>query len=67
MSLNEGFVATADLLNEVWGPAYKTEFDYVRVCISRLRAKLESLGAANAIESHPGLGYRLTIGAEPPV
>jgi two-component system KDP operon response regulator KdpE len=67
MALKEGFVTTADLLNDVWGPAYKTELDYVRVYIRRLRAKLESLGAVNPIESRPGLGYRLTVGAEPTV
>jgi two-component system KDP operon response regulator KdpE len=67
MALKEGFVSTADLLNDVWGPAYKTETDYVRVYIRRLRAKLESLGIVNAIESRPGLGYRLEHGAEPTV
>jgi two-component system KDP operon response regulator KdpE len=67
MALKEGFVMTADLLNEVWGPAYRTELDYVRVYIRRLRAKLDSVGLANAIESRPGLGYRLTVGAEPSV
>ena len=65
MALTDGFVTTADLLNDVWGPAYRTELDYVRVYIRRLRAKLDSLGAVNAIESRPGLGYRLTVGAEP--
>jgi two-component system KDP operon response regulator KdpE len=67
MALKEGFVMTADLLNEVWGPAYLTELDYVRVYMRRLRAKLDSVGLANAIESRPGLGYRLTVGAEPTV
>jgi two-component system KDP operon response regulator KdpE len=67
MALKEGFVTTADLLNEVWGPAYRTELDYVRVYMRRLRAKLDSVGVANAIESRPGLGYRLTVGAEPTV
>jgi two-component system, OmpR family, KDP operon response regulator KdpE len=60
MSLKQGFVTTADLLRDVWGPAYRTESDYVRVYVRRLRAKLESLGLAGAIESHPGLGYRLS-------
>jgi two-component system KDP operon response regulator KdpE len=66
MALKEGFVPTADLLNDVWGPAYRTELDYVRVYIRRLRGKLEGLGIVNAIESRPGLGYRLDLGAEPP-
>lgn len=65
MALKDGFVMTADLLHDVWGPAYRTELDYVRVYMRRLRAKLDSVGAANAIESRPGLGYRLTVGPEP--
>lgn len=65
MAMKDGFVMTADLLHDVWGPAYVTELDYVRVYMRRLRAKLDSLGAANAIESRPGRGYRLTVGSEP--
>lgn len=60
LSANEGYVTTADLLREVWGPAYRTEGDYVRVYVRRLRTKLESVGLAGAIESHPGLGYRMS-------
>ncbi len=59
MALADSFVATNDLLNQVWGPAYRTEQEYVRVYIRRLRGKLDSLGLTNAIESRPGLGYRL--------
>ncbi|HKY47908.1 MAG TPA: response regulator transcription factor [Acidimicrobiia bacterium] len=65
MAVKGGFVMTADLLHDVWGPAYSAETDYVRVYMRRLRAKLDSLGAGNAIESRPGLGYRLTVGADP--
>jgi two-component system KDP operon response regulator KdpE len=61
MSLKPGFVTTADLLHDVWGPAYRTESDYVRVYVRRLRTKLDSLGLKEAIESHPGLGYRLSV------
>jgi two-component system KDP operon response regulator KdpE len=60
MALSGTFVTTSDLLNEVWGPAYRTELEYVRVYVLRLRAKLDSIGMSNAIESRPGLGYRLT-------
>jgi two-component system KDP operon response regulator KdpE len=59
MALRQGFVSTGDLLVTVWGPAYRTEADYVRVYVRRVRTKLDSLGLINAIESHPGLGYRL--------
>lgn len=62
MALKQGFVTTADLLHDVWGPTYRTESDYVRVYVRRLRTKLDSIGLGNAIESHPGLGYRLTVG-----
>lgn len=54
-----GFVATSHLLSEVWGPAYHHEHEYVRVYVRRLRAKLSRLGLSDAIESRPGLGYRL--------
>jgi two-component system KDP operon response regulator KdpE len=64
MALAGGFVATIDLLNEVWGPAYRTELEYVRVYIRRLRAKLDRLGLPNFIESRPGVGYRLNIGEQ---
>jgi two-component system KDP operon response regulator KdpE len=64
MALAGGFVATIDLLNEVWGPAYRTELEYVRVYIRRLRAKLDELGLPNFIESRPGVGYRLNVGEQ---
>lgn len=57
-----GYIAAGELLTRVWGPAYRSETDYVRVYIRRLRAKLDALGLPNAIESRPGLGYRLTVG-----
>jgi two-component system KDP operon response regulator KdpE len=57
------FVATTSLLHEIWGPAYQTEQEYVRVYIRRLRAKLGSLGLDESIDSRPGLGYRLCVGA----
>lgn len=59
MATGNGFVATADLLASVWGPAYRTEHEYVRIYVRRLRAKLDRLGLSDAIESRPGLGYRL--------
>jgi two-component system KDP operon response regulator KdpE len=66
MALKEGFITTTDLLNDVWGPAYRTELDYVRVYVRRLRSKLDTLGLPNAIESRPGLGYRLIAAGQPP-
>jgi two-component system KDP operon response regulator KdpE len=56
-----GFVSTTDLLGEVWGPAYRTEQEYVRAYVRRLRSKLETIGLVDLIESRPGLGYRIKI------
>lgn len=50
------------LLRRVWGPGYVTDTEYVRVYIRRLRAKLETDGAAAVIVTQPRVGYRL---AEP--
>jgi len=61
LALRPRFVTTKELLNDVWGPAYRTEFEYVRVYMRRLRTKLNSLGLPDAIESRSGLGYRLTV------
>ncbi len=52
-------VSQRQLLHDVWGPAYQTETEYLRVLMARLRRKLE------ADPSHPrhfrtetGMGYR---------
>src|SRR5579872_3981880 len=46
------------LLNRVWGEDYDATSDYLKVYISRLRAKLERPGDAHYIETVRGLGYR---------
>lgn len=51
----------ADLLAAVWGPAYRTELEYVRIYVRRLPAKLERLGLPEAIKSRPGLCYKLEV------
>jgi two-component system, OmpR family, KDP operon response regulator KdpE len=48
----------AHLLRRVWGPAYQTETEYVRVYVRRLRAKLETDGAEPLIITAPRAGYR---------
>jgi two-component system, OmpR family, KDP operon response regulator KdpE len=52
-------VSQRQLLHDVWGPAYQTETEYLRVLMARLRRKLET------DPSHPrhfrtetGMGYR---------
>jgi two-component system KDP operon response regulator KdpE len=62
LAVRDGFVATGDLLAAVWGPAYQTELDYVRIYVRRIRQKLEGIGLVDAIENQPGLGYRFTAG-----
>jgi two-component system, OmpR family, KDP operon response regulator KdpE len=47
------------LLRRVWGPAYQTETEYLRVYVRRLRAKLEDDGA-QLILTAPRAGYRFT-------
>ncbi len=46
------------LLDRVWGADYIASTDYLKVFISRLRAKLERPGGPHYIETERGLGYR---------
>jgi two-component system, OmpR family, KDP operon response regulator KdpE len=48
----------AHLLRRVWGPAYQTETEYVRVYVGRLRAKLEGPDGPQMIRTEPRAGYR---------
>ena len=48
----------AHLLRRVWGPAYQTETEYVRVYVRRLRAKLEGDDGEPLIITAPRAGYR---------
>ena len=58
--LNAGKVLTHNhLLHKVWGPEYGQEREYLRVFISRLRAKLEADPTKpRYISTVPGVGYR---------
>jgi two-component system KDP operon response regulator KdpE len=48
------------LLREVWGPAYVTESQYLRVYMGQLRHKLEVDPARpRYLRTEPGVGYRL--------
>jgi two-component system KDP operon response regulator KdpE len=48
------------LLREVWGPAYETEVQYLRVYIAMLRRKLEADPAdPRILLTESGVGYRL--------
>src|SRR5256885_10128422 len=49
------------LLLEVWGPAYDTQTNYLRVYMAQLRRKLEADPAhPQHLLTEPGMGYRFT-------
>jgi len=47
------------ILQEVWGPDYGTESEYLRVYASQLRKKLAEDPARPRLVTEPGVGYRL--------
>jgi two-component system KDP operon response regulator KdpE len=58
LALNRGkLLSHSHLLRRVWGPAYQTETEYLRVYVRRLRAKLGD-DAAQLILTAPRAGYR---------
>jgi two-component system KDP operon response regulator KdpE len=47
------------LLQQVWGPSYSTETNYLRVHLANLRRKLEPDPARpRYLITEPGIGYR---------
>ena len=54
-------VTQRQLLQQVWGPAYETETNYLRVHLANLRRKLEPDPAQpRYLITEPGIGYRFT-------
>jgi two-component system, OmpR family, KDP operon response regulator KdpE len=52
-------VGQKQLLQEVWGPTYATETNYLRVYMAQLRRKLETDPAnPKHLITEPGMGYR---------
>ncbi len=52
-------VRRRQLLQEVWGPSYRTETNYLRVYMSQLRHKLEADPTQpRHLITEPGVGYR---------
>jgi len=47
------------ILQEVWGPEFGTETQYLRVYASQVRKKLHEDPAAPRLITEPGVGYRL--------
>jgi two-component system KDP operon response regulator KdpE len=55
-------VTAKHLLHEVWGPAYGTETNYLRVYMAQLRRKLEpDPSRPVSLLTEPGMGYRLVV------
>jgi two-component system, OmpR family, KDP operon response regulator KdpE len=60
-------VTQRQLLQEVWGPQYESESNYLRVYIAQLRRKLEPEPARpRYLLTEPGMGYRFAADREPP-
>jgi two-component system, OmpR family, KDP operon response regulator KdpE len=58
LAVNRGtLLSRTHLLRQVWGHGYETETEYLRVYISRLRAKLELPGSRPLIVTRQGAGY----------
>ncbi len=57
---NPGKLVTGrHLLQQVWGPAYGEETNYLRVHMAHIRRKLEPVpGAPRYFHTEPGMGYR---------
>ena len=58
---NRGRLVTQrQLLQEVWGPAYESESNYLRVYVAQLRRKLEpEPSRPRYLLTEPGMGYRM--------
>jgi two-component system, OmpR family, KDP operon response regulator KdpE len=55
----ERLVTQRQLLQEVWGPGYQTEANYLRVYVANLRRKLEpDPSKPRYLLTEPGMGYR---------
>jgi len=58
-------ISHQQLLNEVWGPAYVEETQYLRVYIGHLRQKLADDGSEpKLIITEPGVGYRFQVSTD---
>jgi len=60
-------VASRQLLQQVWGPEYGTETNYLRVHLAHIRRKLEPDPARpRYFVTEPGMGYRFEGPGEGP-
>ncbi|MFI6682393.1 response regulator [Streptomyces sp. NPDC050485] len=60
---NRGRLVTQrELLQEVWGPSYRTQSNYLRVYMAQLRRKLEvDPSHPRYLITAPGMGYRFEV------
>lgn len=57
---HDKLVTQRELLQQVWGPGYETETNYLRVYMAQLRRKLEpNASRPRSLITEPGIGYRL--------
>ena len=49
------------LLQQVWGPGYEEESQYLRVYVANLRKKLDDPAAPQLLLTEPGMGYRFAL------
>jgi two-component system KDP operon response regulator KdpE len=55
-------VSQLEILQEVWGPQYANETNYLRVYVAQLRRKLEDRPSRpEHIRTEPGVGYRFEL------
>ena len=58
-------VTQRQLLQQVWGPQYEKETNYLRVYLAQLRRKLEpDPGRPRYLVTEPGMGYRFELADE---
>jgi two-component system KDP operon response regulator KdpE len=58
-------VGQRQLLQQVWGPEYGDETNYLRVHMAHIRRKLEpDPGKPKYFITEPGMGYRFEAGVE---
>jgi two-component system KDP operon response regulator KdpE len=63
LAKNQGRLVTqGKLLQEVWGPSYQRNANYLRVYMAQIRRKLEADAAhPRHFLTEPGMGYRLVV------
>ena len=68
LARNAGRLVTQrQVLQEVWGPGYETETNYLRVYMAQLRRKLEvDSSRPRYLITEPGMGYRIETSPDTP-